>query len=50
MSSLEIGLKSCALKSGDETHPEQRSFPTVPALIGVIVAMNVASVILTLVE
>jgi hypothetical protein len=50
MSSLETGPKTCPLKSGNETHPEQRSFPVVPTLIGVVVAMNVASVILTLIE
>ena len=50
MSSVTTGPKTCLLKSGNEAHPEQRSFPVVPTLIGVVVAMNVASVILTLIE
>ncbi len=50
MSSVKTGPKTCPLKAGNEAYPERRSFPVVPALIGVVVAMNVASVILTLIE
>ena len=50
MSSVKTGQKTSSLKPGNEAHPERRSFPVVPTLIGVVVAMNVASVILTLIE
>jgi hypothetical protein len=49
MSSVDSRLP-CSSKPKGDTNPERRGLPVVPTLIGALVVVNVASVILTLIE
>jgi hypothetical protein len=49
MSSVDSRLP-CSSKPKDGANPERRGLPVVPTLIGALVVVNVASVILTLIE
>jgi hypothetical protein len=50
MGSIDVGPKTRPSKSCGKAHPERRSFPVVPTLIGAIAVANVASVVLTLIQ